>query len=108
MQNVRLEYCIPKTVDVNQLKSFGFKSRTNNTYVLDRLLYRKIIKVKFIADLEDNIMTWEVYDATNQKQYYAFYNNINGDNNLVAIKSVEEFNGIIGDLIENKIVEEDK
>lgn len=108
MQNVRLEYCIPETVDVNQLKSFGFKSRTNNTYVLDRFLYRKIIKVKFIADLAEKIITWEVYDCTNQKQYYAFYNNVNGDNNRVAVKSIEEFNKIIEDLMENKIIEEDK
>lgn len=108
MQNVRLEYCIPKTVDVNQLKLFGFKPRTNNTYILDKFLYRKIIKVKLIADLSEKIISWEVYDCTNQKQYYAFYNNVNGDNNRVAIKSIEEFNKVVADLIENKIIEEDE
>lgn len=106
MQNVRLEYFIPETVDVSQLKLFGFKPRANNTYILDKFLYRKIIKVKFIADLVEKIITWEVYDCTNQKQYYAFYNNVNGDNNRVAVKSIEEFNKVIDALMENKIIED--
>lgn len=104
---MQLEYKVLNSVTPQQLKDYGFHQRSKNTYVLNKNLYRNIIRVKIIADLADNIMTWEVYDATNQKQYYAFYNNINGDNNNVAVKSIEEFNKIIGELIENKIIEED-
>lgn len=104
MQNIRLEYQIPKTVSVNQLTKFGFKPRSNNTYTLDNFLYGKTIKVKLIADMTERIITWRVYDSTNQQQYYAFYNNVNG-NNKVAIKSIEEFNRIIDGLVENLIIE---
>lgn len=105
--SVQLVYKITDSTSENQLRLFGFQQRTKNTYVLDKFLYRKIIKVKFVADLEEKIITWEVYDCTNQKQYYAFYYNINGDNNRVAVQSIEKFTKIINDMIENKIIEED-
>lgn len=108
MQNIRLEYQIPKTVSVNQLTKFGFKPRSNNTYALDKYLYGKTIKVKFIANMSERVITWKVYDSTNQQQYYAFYNNVNGNNNRVAIKSIEEFNRIIDGLVENLIIEVDE
>ena len=105
MQNVRLEYHINDTVSVSQLTKFGFKLRSDYTYALDKYLYDKTIKVKLIADMTERIITWRVYDSTNQQQYYAFYNNVNG-NNKVAIKTIEEFNKIIDNLVENKIIEE--
>ena len=58
--------------------------------------------------MSERVITWKVYDSTNQQQYYAFYNNVNGNNNKVAIKSIEEFNRIIDGLVENKIIEEDE
>lgn len=108
MQNVRLEYHINDTVSVSQLTKFGFKLRSDYTYALDKYLYGKSIKVKFIANLLERVITWKVYDSINQQQYYAFYNNINGDSNRVAVKSIEEFNRIIDCLVANKIIEENK
>ena len=108
MQNVRLEYHINDTVSVSQLTKFGFKLRSDYTYALDKYLYGKTIKVKFIANMSERVITWKVYDSTNQQQYYAFYNNVNCNNNKVAIKSIEEFNRIIDGLVENKIIEEDE
>lgn len=105
---MQLEYKVSNNVTPQQLKDYGFYQRTNNTYVLNKNLYKNIIRVKILVDINDDVMTWEVYDITNQKQYYAFYNNLNGSNNLVAIKSIEEFNRIINDLIENKIIKENK
>ena len=102
------EYKVLKSVNTNQLKDYGFYQRTKSTYVLNKNLYKNIIRVKIIIDLSNEIMTWEVYDSTNQKRYYAFYNNLNGNNNLVAVKSIEEFNKIIDDLMENKIIKEDE
>ena len=107
MQNIRLECHINDTVSVNLLTKFGFKLRSDHTYSYDACLYGKIIKVKFIADMSERIITWSVYDCTNQKQYYAFYNNINGDNNRVVIQSIEEFNKIVEGMMKNKIIEED-
>ena len=105
---MQLEYKVPNNATPNQLKDYGFRQRTNNTYVLNKNLYKNIIRVKLILDLAEKIITWEVYDCTNQKQYFAFYNNVNGDNNRVAVKSIEEFNKIIEELMENKIIEVDK
>lgn len=105
---MQLEYKVSNNVTPQQLKEYGFYHRTNNTYGLTKNLYNNIIKVKFLIDLKDNILTWEVYDATNQKQFHAFYNNVNVDNNRFAVKTIEEFNTIIDDLVENKIIEEDE
>lgn len=102
------EYKVTNGVNINQLKDYGFYQRTKSTYVLNKNLYKNIVRVKILVDLIDEIMTWEVYDVTNQKQYCAFYHNVNGDNNRVAIKSIAEFNKIISELVENKIIEEDK
>lgn len=102
------EYKVPNNATTNQLKDYGFHQKTKDTYVLNKNLYKNIIRVKICIDLIDKIMTWEVYDVTNQKQYYAFYNNVNGNNNRIAVKSIEEFNKIIDDLMENKIIKEDE
>lgn len=105
---MQLEYKVSNSATPQQLKEYGFHQRTNNTYVLNKYLYKNIIKVKILVDLNDEVMTWEVYDVTNQKQYYAFYNNVNGNNNRIAVKSIEEFNKIIAELVENKIIKEDE
>lgn len=105
---MQLEYKVSNNVTPQQLKDYGFHQRTKGKYALNKNLYKNIIRVKILIDLSNRIMTWEVYDVTNQKQYHAFYNNVNGDSNRVAIKSIEEFNKIIDNLLENKIIKEDK
>lgn len=106
MQSIHLEYHINDTVSVSQLTKFGFKLRPDRTYSYDAYLYSKTIKVKFIADMSEQIITWKVYDSTNQQQYYAFYNNVNGDNNRVAVKSIERFNEIIDNMVRENIIED--
>ena len=82
--------------------------RSDNTYVLDKYLYGKIIKAKFIADMIEHTITWRVYDCTNQQQYYAFYYNVNGDNNRVALKTIDEFVALIDAMIRENIIVTDK
>lgn len=103
---MQLEYKVLSSATPQQLKDYGFYQRTNNTYVVNKNLYKNIIRVKILVDFTEKILTWEVYDVTNQKQYYTFYNNVDGGNNKIAVKSIEEFNKIIDGLMENKIIEE--
>lgn len=58
--------------------------------------------------MEEKTLTWSVYDCMNQQKYYAFYNNINGDNNLVAIKTIESFNGLIDEMVRENIITDEE
>lgn len=94
-----------KLLDVprNKLLEFGFK-QVGRKYFFLKCLYKNTIVARFIADFDSNGMEWEVYDTTNQKPYFAFYSNINGDNNKVAISVIDCFNEVISKMAQAGII----
>lgn len=89
------EYELKASVTKEDLLKFGFATYNQRTFSYFSYLYNKIIKVRFTVDLNESEMTWDVYDAANQKPYNAFYSNVNGLYNQVAIVCFERFNEII-------------
>lgn len=102
------EYTLKESVTKDDLLKFGFVTYNHKMFTYFSYLYKKIIKVRFIVDLSEMEMTWEVYDTTNQKPYNAFYSNINGKYNQVAIACFERFNEIVEKMSKAGIIEGEK
>lgn len=59
-------------------------------------------------DLNEREVTYDVIDRNTQSSYYPFWNNVNGDNNLVAVKVIENFNTYIEELQNKRLLRRDK
>lgn len=102
------EYILKESVTKDDLLKFGFVTYNHKMFTYFSYLYKKIIKVRFTVEFDEREMTWEVYDAANQKPYNAFYSNINGMYNQVAVACFERFNEIVEKMSKAGIIEEEK
>ncbi|WP_077612030.1 hypothetical protein [Clostridium sp. Marseille-P2415] len=100
---MQLEYLVRDHVTKEILMKNGFEPR-KDTFFYQSYLYRKIIKVKFTIDLTERCMHWYIYDCTNQKPYFAFYNSVNKNRNKVAMEVIEQFNNLIKKFTEAEII----
>lgn len=102
---MKREYSIKESINKEDLINFGFVTYDYKRFTYFCYLFKKIIRAKYTVNLEEMEMTWEVYDTTNQKPYNAFYSNINGKYNQVAIACFERFNEIIEKMAKAGIIE---
>lgn len=102
---MKREYNIKDSVSKEDLINFGFITYDYKKFTYFSYFFKKIIRAKFIVNLEEKEMTWEVYDASNQKPYNAFYSNHNGIRNQVVIECFEHFNENIKKMIKEGIIE---
>lgn len=95
---------LSENVTIQTIENFGFVKITTNIFVYRRKLFRSSICVKISIDLKDQAIDYEVYDALNQRTYFPFYHNENGENNIVAIKVMKNFNDLVKELCIAKII----
>lgn len=82
----------------------GFKEYSYNKFSKCKILYNPLIVLRIEIDLNEMGVTYDVIDRNTQETYYPFWNNINGKNNLVAVKVIENFESYIEELIHRKIL----
>lgn len=83
----------------------GFKEYPNsNKFYIYKTLYKPLIVLRIEIDLIGKEVIYDVIDRNTQSTYYPFWNNPNGNNNLVAIKAIKSFNTYINELQNKKIL----
>ena len=100
-----MEIKLHKYISKSKLNSFGFTTYAGKIYTITKNLYKNIIAVRLTIFPEEREYEYEVFDRTNQKLYLAFYNNINGENNLVATEVISKFNDFITELQDAEIIQ---
>lgn len=99
-----MKFKVDKNVTADVLTAFGFKTYNGKTFVYKQDLYKDLIVVRIHIYLDKLEYEYEVYDRYNQMLYNAFYNNINGKNNMVAEEVVRNFNDMVNEMEKSKIV----
>lgn len=72
-----------------------------------KTLYEPLIILKMEIDLNEREVIYDVIDRNTQSSYFPFWNNVNGNNNLVAMKVIENFNSYIDELQNKRILKRD-
>ncbi len=91
------------------LVKFGFSSSNDSVFRMQKNLFKNLIAMRIEVDLDERTIDYEVFDRNNQSLYAPFYYNLNGENNLVAIKVADAFRAIVKKLEQSKIIKmEDK
>lgn len=100
----KLRWAVSDKVSEQALTKLGFQPFYNRFYMLTKPLYKNVIYICIKVWLEDKEVEYEVYDNGTKRLYHSFYNNINGDNNLVALEVVEKFNILAAELQDANII----
>lgn len=95
-------------VTSNLLVKNGFKQSYGGKFYICKKIYNDIIILKFEIDLDEKEIIYDVIDRNTQTTYYPFWNNVNGENNLVAVEVIKNFNKYIEELQEKRILKRRK
>lgn len=101
------DLALHKNVSKKCLLKNGFTELSKNRFVINKILFNQLIILKLIIDLNEMEVQWDVIDKNTQGTYYPFWNNINGTNNLVAVKVIENFDKFITELQAEKVLKGD-
>lgn len=96
-----VNYEINDFIPEHKLLNSGFKKQ-NGKYILTKNLYRNVVKLVIIIDLDEGY----VYDNVENElgyPYPPFYNLKYGGQNLVRDEVIKNYNKCINNLIERKI-----
>lgn len=104
MENIKLS----RSISSKGLTDYGFRTSNGKLFSLMRYLYSDTIYLRIMIKLDDKELEWEVIDKNSGSLYFPFYNNINRQNNLVALTVRDEFGKVIGEMKTKKIVRMDK
>lgn len=89
---------LQKNISKQKLLKVGFKKYTNDRYVINKVVYNSLIYLRIEIDIENEEIIWDVIDKNTQSTYCPFWNNINGENDLVATEVIENFENYIKEL----------
>lgn len=98
------ELLLYKNVSREMLLKNDFKEVTKNRFSISKSLYKSLIILKIEIDLEEKEAIYDIIDRNSQGSYYSFWNNVNGHNNLVALKVINNFQKYIYSLQDRKIL----
>lgn len=93
-----------KNVTEELLIKNNFKKLTNGKYGISKVIYKPLLVLKIDINLNEQEINYDVIDRNTQTTYYPFWNNVNGENNLVANKVVDNFNEYINELQDKGII----
>jgi len=99
-RKIELHNCTTKETLIKN----GFKEFSKNHFIIWKELYKSLIVLRMEADLNEREIIYDVIDRNTQTVYYPFWNNVNGENNLVAIGVSRNFDNYIKELQDKKIL----
>lgn len=68
-------------------------------------LFDNSVSVQIFICLDSGEIEFDVIDKNTRKTYIPFWNNINGNNNLVAIQVFDNFYNYMNELQKNNIID---
>lgn len=101
------KYQLHKGLTKRSLFDNGFKYFANNIFIAYKYLYKDIIKLQIIINLdsdEENDIQVDIIDRYTGKEYMPVWYNINGANNLVAMEALKNFKNYMDELQKRKIL----
>lgn len=90
-----------------KLLKYGFKKRSDDTYILTKNLYNNVVKLTLIIDLDEGYVNDNVENELGYP-YPPFYNLKYGGDNRVRDEVIRKYNKCIRFLIDKKILNEVK
>lgn len=98
------KYHLQNNITKELLSNNGFKQLNKNTYMIFKDLFENSICIQMFVHLQSGEIEIDVIDKNTMKTYAPFWNNINGSNNLVAIRTIKNFYKYMNELQKNNII----
>lgn len=93
-----------KNITSKILDNNGFTQLSNYKYMICTNLYEESIAVQMFINILSGEIEFDIIDKNTRRTYAPFWNNINGENNLVAIQVINNFEKYLKELQENGIL----
>jgi len=97
------EFRLVKNLSSKMLMENGLRSYGSDYYVLAKMYYLNMIKIKIYFDISSGEITYDVIDMNTGSFYHQFYQG-DVENNLVVKTLAEELDKTINSLVQKKIL----